>query len=142
MLELEVTESAVMEDSGQALAQLAALRAAGIRLAIDDFGTGYSSLAYLQKLPTQVVKIDQSFVYQLATSERERTLVRSMITLSHDLGYRVVAEGVEDAAALDILTEMGCDEAQGYFFARPLELPEFWRWLAADRQAASMSAVA
>lgn len=130
MLELEVTESAVMENAAQAMDQLTALDAAGIRLAIDDFGTGYSSLAYLQRLPAKVVKIDQSFVRDLEAGERERTLVRSMISLSHDLGYRVVAEGVETAAAADMLTEMGCDEAQGFFFARPLELQDFEQWFA------------
>ena len=130
MLELEVTESAVMANSGKAIGQLLALEAWGISLAIDDFGTGYSSLAYLQRLPAKVVKIDQSFVRDLAIGEREQTLVRSMISLSHDLGYRVVAEGVETAAAADMLADMGCDEAQGYFFARPMELADFERWFA------------
>jgi EAL domain-containing protein (putative c-di-GMP-specific phosphodiesterase class I)/GAF domain-containing protein len=95
MIELEMTESAVMENSGEALAQLVALSDAGLNLAIDDFGTGYSSLAYLQKLPADVVKIDQSFIRDLTVGTREQTLVRSMIGLAHDLGYRVVAEGVE-----------------------------------------------
>ncbi len=134
-LELEVTESAVMEHAGAALAQLAALEVAKVRIAIDDFGTGYSSLAYLQRLPAHVVKVDQSFVRALTVEgDREHTLVRSMIGLSHDLGYRVVAEGVETAAAADLLAGMGCDEAQGYFFARPLELLAFEQWLR-DRQA-------
>lgn len=128
MLELEVTESGVMADSGQAISQLATLKAAGVRLAIDDFGTGYSSLAYLQRLPAQVVKIDQSFVRGLANGEREQTLVRSMVSLSHDLGYRVVAEGIETAEAAEMLAGMGCDEGQGYFFARPMELAEFEQW--------------
>ena len=129
ILELEVTESAVMDNSGQAMGQLAALEVAGVRLAIDDFGTGYSSLAYLQRLPAQVVKIDQSFVRDLAKGEREQTLVRSMISLSHDLGYRVVAEGIETAEAAEMLTEMGCDEGQGYFFARPMESVDFEQWV-------------
>jgi EAL domain-containing protein (putative c-di-GMP-specific phosphodiesterase class I)/GGDEF domain-containing protein len=129
MLELEVTESAVMENSGRAASQLAALNDAGIQLAIDDFGTGYSSLSYLQRLPAKVVKIDQSFVRDLANAEREQALVRSMITLSHDLDYRVVAEGIETAEAAEMLTQMGCDEGQGYFFARPMELADFERWL-------------
>lgn len=141
-LELEVTESTIMENTGNALAQLEALKAAGIRLAIDDFGTGYSSLAYLQQLPVQVVKIDQSFVFDLATGEREQTLVRSMITLSHDLGYRVVAEGVETTQAADMLAEMGCDEAQGYLFARPMERAAFERWFAADALPISETRVA
>nr|WP_277924493.1 GGDEF and EAL domain-containing protein [Sphingomonas sp. CROZ-RG-20F-R02-07] len=132
-IELEVTESAVMENGGRAMAQLRALNAAGVSLAIDDFGTGYSSLAYLQRLPARVVKIDQSFVRNLAEDERERALVRSMVTLSHDLGYRVVAEGVETAAAAAILADMGCEEVQGYYFARPMEVTDFWQWLVAQR---------
>jgi EAL domain-containing protein (putative c-di-GMP-specific phosphodiesterase class I)/GGDEF domain-containing protein len=133
MLELEVTESAVMENDGQAVEQLSRLEQAGIHIAIDDFGTGYSSLAYLQRLPAKVVKIDQSFVRDLANGEREQTLVRSMITLSHDLGYRVVAEGVETAEAAELLTKMGCDEGQGYFFGRPMAPADFGRWF--DHQA-------
>lgn len=131
-IELEVTESAIMENGGRAMAQLEALAAASVQLAIDDFGTGYSSLAYLQKLPVHVVKIDQSFVRNLGDDEREQVLVRSMIALSHDLGYSVVAEGVETAAAATVLTGMGCEEAQGFHFARPLEVMAFEQWLAAS----------
>lgn len=129
MLELEVTESAVMENSGRAAGQLAALNDAGVQLAIDDFGTGYSSLSYLQRLPAKVVKIDQSFIRNLASDVREQALVRSMISLSHDLDYRVVAEGIETQGVADLLAQMGCDEGQGYFFARPMELINFERWL-------------
>ncbi len=136
-LELEVTESAVMRDTRIALKHLHALSRMGISLAIDDFGTGYSSLAYLQQLPAQIVKIDQAFIRNLGKGERERTLVRSMISLSHDLGYRVVAEGVETGPEADVLQDMGCDEAQGYFFARPLEVEAFERWLATHRRPAS-----
>ena len=128
-LELEVTESAVMTRGGHALEQLHLLKQAGIRLAIDDFGTGYSSLAYLQKLPADVVKIDQSFVRCLEDGERQQALVRSMIALSHDLGYRVVAEGVETEIAADLLQAMACDEVQGYFFGRPLETTQFASWM-------------
>jgi EAL domain-containing protein (putative c-di-GMP-specific phosphodiesterase class I)/GGDEF domain-containing protein len=133
-MELEVTESAVMQDAGQARRQLDALAAAGIRLAIDDFGTGYSSLAYLHDIPAQVVKIDRSFVLKLGNGEREQSLVRSMIGLSHDLSYRVVAEGVETAEAADQLAAMGCDEAQGYLYARPLEVEQFDAWLPKHHQ--------
>ena len=139
MLELEVTESAIMDNSGQAIGQLAALEEAGVCLAIDDFGTGHSSLAYLQRLPARVVKIDQSFVRDLMNGEREQTLVRSMISLSHELSYRVVAEGIETAEAAAMLTQMGCDEGQGYYFGRPMETVQFERWLAsqADARAAA-----
>ena len=141
-IELEVTESAVMGHGGRAMTQLRALRAAGVSLAIDDFGTGYSSLAYLQRLPASVVKIDQSFVRNLATDQREQALVRSMVTLSHDLGYRTVAEGVETEAAAAILAEIGCEEAQGYHFARPMMEADFRRWFVAQGAAPSAACVA
>ncbi len=133
MLELEVTESAVMEDASRSLEQLATIDAAGIAIAIDDFGTGHSSLAYLQRLPAGIVKIDKSFVRDLMLGEREQTLVRAMISLSHDLGYHVVAEGIESSAAAELLAEMGCDEGQGYYFACPLDVAAFERWFAGER---------
>jgi len=129
-LELEVTESAVMGDIANAIDQLGVLVEAGVHVAIDDFGTGYSSLAYLQKLPGRILKIDQSFVRDIASGEREETLVRSMVSLAHDLEYRVVAEGVETAEARDLLIGMGCDEAQGYLFGRPMAPEAFAEWLA------------
>jgi EAL domain-containing protein (putative c-di-GMP-specific phosphodiesterase class I)/GGDEF domain-containing protein len=119
-LELEITESTIMEHPEMAHATLDALAAAGIRLAIDDFGTGYSSLSYLQSIPADVVKIDQSFMRQLVDDERKRSLVSAMVTLSHDLNYRVVAEGVETVEVLSFLKAAGCDEAQGYLFGRPM----------------------
>ncbi len=128
-LELEITESAVMEDGGQALAQLEAIAGAGIRLAIDDFGTGYSSLSYLQRLPVHAVKVDQSFMHDLAADERKRSLVSTMILLSHNLGYRVVAEGVETRQVLDIVADAACDEVQGYFFGRPMIPGAFVTWI-------------
>jgi EAL domain-containing protein (putative c-di-GMP-specific phosphodiesterase class I)/GGDEF domain-containing protein len=120
-LELEITESAIMEQPLKAHATLAQIAALGVGLAIDDFGTGYSSLAYLQQMPADVVKIDQSFIRNLDQDARQQALVTAMITLSQDLGHRVVAEGVETEAALDFLRRAGCDEAQGYLFATPLE---------------------
>jgi EAL domain-containing protein (putative c-di-GMP-specific phosphodiesterase class I)/GAF domain-containing protein len=129
-VELEVTESAVMGDVVNAMEQLTMLVEAGVHVAIDDFGTGYSSLSYLQKLPGRILKIDQSFVREIERGEREQTLVRSMISLAHDLGYRVVAEGVETADAVDHLIEMGCDEAQGYIYGRPMSAERFAGWLA------------
>ncbi|WP_084698675.1 putative bifunctional diguanylate cyclase/phosphodiesterase [Muricoccus aerilatus] len=127
-LELEITETGVMEDTGQALAVLEVLTDVGVRLAIDDFGTGYSSLSYLQRIPAHVVKIDQTFVRDLATDERQRSLTAAMVSLSHNLGYRVVAEGVEAIEALNWIESAGCDEAQGYFFARPLAVADFSTW--------------
>ncbi|TCQ05159.1 sensor domain-containing phosphodiesterase [Sphingomonas sp. PP-CC-3A-396] len=130
-IELEVTESAIMRNVAQAREQLAALRDAGVRLAIDDFGTGYSSLAYLQQLPVDVVKIDQSFMRDLdatISGGDEQTLVRTMIRLSHELGYRVVAEGVETEGVAACLSTMECDEAQGFLFARPMPAEPFHAW--------------
>jgi len=127
-LELEITESAIMEQPARANATLEAIAASGVHLAIDDFGTGYSSLAYLQRMPADVVKIDQSFIRELETDQRQQGLVQAMISLSQDLGHRVVAEGVENEAVLAFLRGAGCDEAQGYLFARPLEVDVFTGW--------------
>jgi EAL domain-containing protein (putative c-di-GMP-specific phosphodiesterase class I) len=127
-LELELTESAIMEHPVKAHAVLDSISATGVRLAIDDFGTGYSSLAYLQSMPADVVKIDQSFIRELETDARKQALVTSMIRLSQDLGYRVVAEGVETAAVANFLRAAGCDEAQGYLYARPFEPEAFTQW--------------
>jgi EAL domain-containing protein (putative c-di-GMP-specific phosphodiesterase class I) len=127
---LELTESAVMEDAVRALAALAALHRMGVRLAIDDFGTGYSSLAYLKRLPVHELKIDRSFVQHLGRDEDDAVIVRSTIELAHNMGLRVVAEGVETRAALQRLRAFGCDEAQGWVVSRPLPAPAFERWLA------------
>ena len=127
-LELEITESAIMEQPAKANVMLETIAASGVHLAIDDFGTGYSSLAYLQRMPADVVKIDQSFVRELEHDERQQGLVRAMIALSQDMGHRVVAEGVENDAVLAFLRQAGCDEAQGYFFSRPLEVVDFAGW--------------
>lgn len=130
LLEIELTESAVMTNPVQAEQAFGALHAAGIVLAIDDFGTGYSSLSYLQKLPADVVKIDRSFILELG-SVRGKALVQAMIGLLHGLGYWVVAEGIETEAIADVLREMGCNEAQGYLYAKPLAPDVFGRgWLA------------
>ena len=127
-IELEVTESAIMGNLASAADQLSILVEAGLHVAIDDFGTGHSSLAYLQKLPGRVLKIDQSFVRDIAEGDREQTLVRSMILLAHGLDYHVVAEGIETAEIRDILVQMDCDEAQGYFYSRPLAADAFMIW--------------
>jgi len=132
-LEIELTESAIMDHPDQALATLRELSDAGVCLAIDDFGTGHSSLAYLQRLPARVVKIDQAFVRNLTRAEKsDFVLVETMIGLAHKLGFRVVAEGVETPEAADILSHLGSDEAQGFWFARPMEADQFWAYLAAN----------
>ncbi|MDO9372115.1 MAG: EAL domain-containing protein [Gammaproteobacteria bacterium] len=128
-LELEITESAIMTDPMRALAVLTRLDAMGVRLAIDDFGTGYSSLAYLKKLPVDTLKIDKSFVMGMAQDGNDAVIVRSTIDLAHNLGLRVVAEGVENQQTWDMLDELGCDIAQGYFLTRPLASADFMTWL-------------
>ena len=132
-LSLEITESALMQNPKMAQATLRALHAAGIRLAIDDFGTGYSSLTYLQSLPVQVVKVDQGFIRGIEHDERKRSLVSAMIKLAHDLGHRVVAEGVETEDVVRVLEGTACDEAQGYLYARPMPPQAFAQWFAERR---------
>ncbi|MBL6080727.1 EAL domain-containing protein [Belnapia sp. T18] len=139
-LELELTESAVMADAGQALTALEALAGLGLGLAIDDFGTGYSSLAYLQRLPAKVVKIDRSFIQGMAEDARRRSLVAAMIGMLRGLGYRVVAEGVESAAVLDLLAELGCEEAQGFLIGRPMSAEALDEWLRAAPERAAVPA--
>jgi EAL domain-containing protein (putative c-di-GMP-specific phosphodiesterase class I)/GGDEF domain-containing protein len=133
-LALEITESALMHNPKVAQATLNALHAAGVRLAIDDFGTGYSSLTYLQSLPIQVVKIDQGFIRGIENDERKRALVSAMVKLAHDLGHRVVAEGVETRDVARVLESVACDEAQGYLYARPMPAPAFVAWFAERRE--------
>lgn len=133
LLELEITESTVMEDAERALRVLHDLRLHGMPLYIDDFGTGYSSLSYLQRLPVEAIKIDQSFVRNMAVSKDSAAIVRSTIDLAHDLGHTVVAEGVETAEDWDQLRAFDCDCAQGYFIARPMPADAFPGWLAAYR---------
>ena len=132
---LEITESAVMEDPARALETLERLHKLGLRLSIDDFGTGQSSLAYIRKLPVQEMKIDRSFVRNMVADKDDAVIVRSTIELGHNMGLRVVAEGVEDHGALMLLTKLGCDEAQGYFIARPLPPEEYEAWLRRRRAA-------
>jgi diguanylate cyclase (GGDEF)-like protein/PAS domain S-box-containing protein len=129
LLEIEITESTVMEDAEFALRVLHSLRAQGIPLYIDDFGTGYSSLSYLQKLPVDCIKIDQSFVHDMPVSKDSQLIVRSTIDLAHDIGRKVVAEGVETREHWEQLAALGCDIAQGYFIARPMPAEAFPDWL-------------
>jgi EAL domain-containing protein (putative c-di-GMP-specific phosphodiesterase class I) len=121
---LEITESAIMDEPQRALATLNTLSEAGFKLSIDDFGTGYSSLAYLKRLPVDELKIDRSFVMAMETDEDDAKIVRSTIDLAHNLGLSVVAEGVENAAVLQRLTLLNCDEAQGYHMSRPVPVAD------------------
>lgn len=128
-IEVELTESALVGQGQVAADQLKTLIAAGLRIAIDDFGTGYSSLSYLHEIPAHTVKIDRRFITDLGQDARTETLVNSMISMAHDLGYRVVAEGVENDASYCRLQKLGCDEVQGYFIAKPLLPIAFDAWL-------------
>jgi diguanylate cyclase (GGDEF)-like protein/PAS domain S-box-containing protein len=127
-IELEITESAVMAEPERALDILNQLHDLGLQLSIDDFGTGYSSLAYLRRLPIDKLKIDGSFVMGMGRNHEDRIIVESTIGLAHNLGLRVIAEGVENEALLALLDGLGCDEAQGYFIARPLPVLEIEDW--------------
>ena len=120
-LRVEITETMLMRDPDNARRVLEELRAAGVRVSIDDFGTGYSSLAYLKRLPADELKIDRSFVQHMAEDAGDTAIVRSVIALGHELGLVVTAEGVEDAVSLERLRAFGCDRAQGYYFARPMD---------------------
>jgi diguanylate cyclase (GGDEF)-like protein len=130
ILELELTETVLMKRVETAQAILKALRAEGIRLAIDDFGTGYSSLSYLTKLPVDALKIDQSFVRQITLAPKETTIVTAVISMARSLNLRVVAEGVETREELAFLERHECDEAQVYYFSRPVAAPDFAKLLA------------
>ncbi len=131
LLTFELTESAVMQDPERALPVLRELHELGVGLAVDDFGTGYSSLAYLRRLPVDEVKIDKSFVLGMGSDLSDLAVVRAIVDLGHSLSLTVVAEGVEEDAVRDQLTEMGCDIAQGYLFSRPLGERRFEAWLRA-----------
>jgi len=129
-LELELTESVLMKHAGSTESILKSLRAKGVQLAVDDFGTGYSSLSYLRKFPLDSLKIDQSFVRQITTAPDETTIVTAIISMGRSLKLRVVAEGVETQEELAFLQAHFCDEAQGYYFGRPVPAEEFATLLA------------
>ena len=129
-LRLEITESALLVEPRRAREVLARLRATGVRISIDDFGTGYSSLAYLKDLPVDELKIDRSFVRDMAADPSARAIVRAVIDMADDLGLRVIAEGVEDRATLQVLASLGCDLAQGYHFSPPVGAAELAGWAA------------
>jgi diguanylate cyclase (GGDEF)-like protein len=128
-LELEITETAIVTDPVQAQANIDRLHALGCRISIDDFGTGYSSLAYLKRLSVDELKIDKSFVMGMAADPSDAVIIRSTIDLGHNMGLKVVAEGVETESALKQLRAMGCDLAQGYLMSRPIPATELTRWM-------------
>jgi EAL domain-containing protein (putative c-di-GMP-specific phosphodiesterase class I) len=120
MLELEITEDTAMGDMEKGSNYVTELQQMGIRVSIDDFGTGYSSLGYLRKMPIDKIKIDRSFITDMAGSDSDMMIVKTMITLAHGLGKRILAEGVEDENQLGLLRHMACDAVQGYLIAKPL----------------------
>ena len=129
---LEITESDLVADAKIAIANLQFLQDKGFSIAIDDFGTGYSSLAYLKNLPVSAIKIDKAFVLNLSTDTEDQQIVHTVLSLSNIFDLEVVAEGVEDAKAMEILAEWGCDTAQGYYISRPLPLGGLIDWLASS----------
>jgi EAL domain-containing protein (putative c-di-GMP-specific phosphodiesterase class I) len=130
MLELEFTEGALIGDDDRTRQQLMQIRRTGVRVAIDDFGAGYSNLRYFTRIPADTIKIDRSLVMDIDTDHASGTIVQWLISLGHELGYRVVAEGLETLNSRTLLAGWGCDEGQGYLFARPMSAPEALPWLA------------
>lgn len=128
-LVLELTESTIMSNPEHATEVLKRLDEMGISLSIDDFGTGYSSLAYIKHLPVDELKIDKSFVQEITRDSNDEAIVRAVLVLAHHMKLTVVAEGVEDAQTLQMLRELGCDIAQGYYFAKPMPIEEYRAWL-------------
>ena len=128
-LEIEITETAVMSNDVAVKETMQRIKDAGISIAIDDFGTGYSSLSYLHKLPIDKIKIDQSFVMDMIDNQDSRAIVASTIALAHDLGFKVVAEGVENAQVQEMLAQLSCDELQGYYFSEPLPVADFEQFM-------------
>jgi EAL domain-containing protein (putative c-di-GMP-specific phosphodiesterase class I) len=131
-LDLELTESILMEDLESVAQDLRQLLDLGVSISIDDFGTGYSSLSYVKRLPVTRIKIDQSFVRNMAQDPNDAAIVRAIVTLGHSLELVVVAEGVETADQLAKLREEGCDEVQGFYFGRPMPARDFHQVLAGE----------
>ncbi|MEM6838208.1 MAG: EAL domain-containing protein [Cyanobacteria bacterium P01_C01_bin.120] len=124
-LELEVTETALMKDVESAIALMHELKALGVKIAIDDFGTGYASLAYLRQMPLDILKIDVSFVHNIHENQTNQAILKNIIAMAHDLGLKVVAEGIEVAAEMHTLKSFGCDLIQGYWVGPPMAAPDF-----------------
>ena len=123
-LELEITESMTM-DVNYTIKTLIELRQLGVAISIDDFGTGYSSLSYLKRFPVNFLKIDKSFVRDIMNEENDANIVETIISMAHNLGLKVIAEGVEDRQQLEFLKQHNCDFVQGYFFSRPISCRDF-----------------
>ncbi|MFP5429323.1 MAG: EAL domain-containing protein, partial [Gammaproteobacteria bacterium] len=127
-LEVEITESMVMDDIEKSSITLNALYLLGVGLALDDFGTGYSSLTYLRQFPLSTLKIDRSFITEMSANAEDIAIVRAVIALAHSLHLQVIAEGVEEEKQLKILQQEGCDQVQGYYYSKPLPLGDLIGW--------------
>jgi EAL domain-containing protein (putative c-di-GMP-specific phosphodiesterase class I) len=141
-LQLEISEAVLMRDDPRVFDRLEALKALGVRLAIDDFGTGYASLSYLKRLPVDCLKIDRSLVKGVGYETEDTAIIRAVVSLAHSLGITVTAEGIETQDQLTQLREVGCDQGQGYLFARPVSadrVPELLASLAAGERNGSPS---
>ena len=134
LIELEITESMLMREPAEAAGMLSRLKRMGVKLSVDDFGTGYSSLAYLKRFPLDALKIDRTFVRDLATDSDDGEIALAIISLAHNLKLKVVAEGVETEAQMNFLRSHGCDEMQGYYFARPMSVEDCTRTLIQERR--------
>jgi len=132
-LELEITEGTVMGSPQKAIEIMQQIRAMGIHLAMDDFGTGYSSLAYLKKFPLNTLKIDKAFVDDIEHSEQGRNMVATIVTIAHNLGLQVVAEGVEQSLQLEFLATLNCEQLQGYLYSKPLTEKDIYQYLHAHK---------
>lgn len=132
-LEVEITEGAWLRSNPRVLEQLTRIRELGMDVAIDDFGSGYSNFAYLHQIPANVVKLDKSMITDIEHNAQHQKITRSVISLARELGYRTVAEGIETFKCLQMLRSFGCDEAQGYFLARPMRQERFLTWSGTDR---------
>ena len=129
-IELEITESMLMQEVERITKSLNILRALGMKVSIDDFGTGYSSLSYLKKLPVDTLKIDKSFIQELENCD-DRQLTNAIISMGKIMNLNIIAEGVETKEQLEVLKKIGCDEVQGYYFSKPKPIKEFEKWLKA-----------
>jgi len=120
-IEFEITESIIIKDFNAAIKSTKMIRDFGSKISMDDFGTGYSSLNYLKNLPVDIIKLDKTFIDLIAEDEKDRILIKHIIDISHNFGYVVVAEGVEQKEQVDILNSMNCDIFQGYYFSKPMD---------------------
>jgi len=129
---LEITENSLMKDLQSVIPSLHRLNEIGVEIAIDDFGTGYSSLSYLKKFDIDYLKVDKSFICHLAADSDDLALTKAIVIMAHQLGLKVIAEGVETELQRNLLLNMGCDYAQGYFYAKPMPADQFNRYLKND----------